>query len=77
MVNLDSVLKSRVIILPTKIHVTKALVFPVVMCRCKSWTTVKADCQRIDVFEPVLEETLESPLDSKEAKSVNPKGNQP
>ena len=77
MVNLDAVLKSKVIILPVKVHVTKAMVFPVVMCRCESWTTMKADCQRIDVFELVLQKTLESPLDSKETKSVNPKGNQP
>ena len=76
-VNLDTVLKSRVVILPTKVHIIKTVVFQVVMCRCKSWTTMKANCQRIDVFELVLEKTLESPLDSKKTKSVNPKGNQP
>ena len=51
MTNLDSILKSREIILPTKVHVVKAMVFPVVMYRCESWTVKKAECQRIDAFE--------------------------
>ena len=51
MTNLDSTLKSRDVTLPTKVHLVKAMVFPVVMCGCKSWTTRKAECQRIDVFE--------------------------
>ena len=51
MTNLDSVLKSKDITLPTKVHVVKAMVFPVVMCRCKNWTIKKAECQRIDAFE--------------------------
>ena len=51
MTNLDSVLKSRDIILPKKFHVVKAMVFPVVMYRCESWTIKKAVCQRTDVFE--------------------------
>ena len=51
MTNLDSVLKSRDITLPTKVHVVKAMVFPVVMYGCKSWTTKKAECRRIDAFE--------------------------
>ena len=51
MTNLDSILKSRDIILPTKIHLVKAMVFPVVMYGCESWTVKKAECQRIDVFE--------------------------
>ena len=51
MTNLDSVLKSKDITLPTKVHVVKAMVFPVVMCRCKNWTRKKAECQRIDAFE--------------------------
>ena len=51
MTNLDSILKSRVIILPTKVHLVKAMVFPVVMYGCKSWTIKKAECQRIDAFE--------------------------
>ena len=51
MTNLDSVLKSRNITLPTKVHLTKAMVFPVVMHECESWTIKKADCQRNDAFE--------------------------
>ena len=51
MANLDRILKSRDIILPTKVHLVKAMVFPVVMCGCESWTTKKAECQRIDAFE--------------------------
>ena len=51
MTNLDSMLKNRDITLPTKVHVVKAMVFPVVMYGCESWTTKKADCQRIDAFE--------------------------
>ena len=51
MTNLDSVLKSRDITLPTKTHIVKAMVFPVVIYRCKSWTIKKAKCQRIDTFE--------------------------
>jgi len=51
MTNLDSVLKSRDITLPTKVHIVKAMVFPVVMHRCKSWTLKKAEHQRIDTFE--------------------------
>ena len=51
MTNLDSILKSRDIILPTKIRLVKAMVFPVVMYGCESWTVKKAECQRIDVFE--------------------------
>ena len=51
MTNLDSVLKSRDIILPTKVHLVKAVVFPVVMYGCESWTTKKAECRRIDAFE--------------------------
>ena len=51
MTNLDSVLKSRDIIFPTKIHLFKAMVFPVVMYRCESWTIKKAEHQRTDAFE--------------------------
>ena len=51
MTNLDSILKSRDIILSTKIHLVKAMVFPVVMYGCESWTVKKAECQRIDAFE--------------------------
>ena len=51
MTNLDSILKSREITLPTKVHLVKAVVFPVVMCGCDSWTIRKAEHQRIDAFE--------------------------
>ena len=51
MTNLDSILKSRDIILPTKVHLVKAMVFPVVMYGCESWTVKKAGHQRIDAFE--------------------------
>ena len=51
MTNIDSIFKSRDITLPTKIHLVKAMVFPVVMYGCESWTVKKAECQRIDVFE--------------------------
>ena len=78
MTNLDSILKSRDITLPTKVHLVKAMVFPVVMYGCESWTIKKAECQGMDAFELwlVMEKTLESPLDCKEIKSINPKGNQ-
>ena len=68
MTNLDRKLKGRDIILPTKVHLVKAMVFLVVMYGCESWTIKKAECQRIDVFElcVVLEKTLESPLENKE-----------
>ena len=51
MINLESVSKSRVITLPTKVHIVKAMVFPVVMCGCESWTIKKTEQQRIDIFE--------------------------
>ena len=51
MINLDNILKSRDIILPTKVHLVKAMVFPVVMYGCESWTIKKAECRRIDAFE--------------------------
>ena len=51
MTNLDKVLKSRDITLPTKIHLVKAMIFPVVMYGCESWPIKKAECQRIDAFE--------------------------
>ena len=51
MTNLDSILKSRDITLPTKVHLVKAMVFPVVMYGCESWTIKKAECQRTDAFE--------------------------
>ena len=56
MTNLDSILKSKDITLPTKVHITRALVFPVVMYRCESWTIKKAECQRIDASNCVAGE---------------------
>ena len=77
MSNLDGISKSRDITLSTKVRLVKAMVFPVVIYGCESWTIQKAERRRIDAFELVLEKTLESPLDSQEIKPVNPKGNQP
>ena len=51
MTNVDSILKNRDITLPTKVHLVKPMVFPVVMYGCESWTVKKAECQRIDAFE--------------------------
>ena len=77
MTNLDSTLKSRDITLPTKVHLVKAMVFPVVMYVCESWTVKKAGCQRIDAFELQCWRRLESPLDYKEIKPVHSEGDQP
>ena len=77
MTNLDSILKSRDITLPTKIHLVKAMVFPVVLYGCESWTIKKAERQRIDAFELwCWRKLFESPLDFKEIQPVHPKGNQ-
>ena len=77
MTNLDSILKSREITLSTKVHLVKAMVFPVVMYRCESWTIKKAECQRIDAFELwCWGKTIESSLDCKEIQPVHPKGGQ-
>ena len=77
MTNLDSILKSRDITLPTKVHLVKAIVFLTVMHRSDSWTIKKADCWRVDTFELWCWRRLLSPLDCKEIQPVNPKGNQP
>ena len=86
MTSLDSMLKSRNITLLAKVRLVKAMVFPVVMYVCESWTIKKAERQRIDATKLMkaretllncgVEKTLESPLDCKEIKPVNPKGNQ-
>ena len=77
MTNLDSILKSRDITLPAKIHLVKAMVYPVVMYRCESWTVKKAEHRRIDAFELwCWNKTLESPLDCKESQPVHPKVDQ-
>ena len=77
MTNLDSTFKSRDITLPTKVHLVKAMVFPVVMYGCESWTVKKDDCWRINAFQLLLEKTLESPLDCKEIQPVRSEGDQP
>ena len=86
MTNPDSIFKSRDITLPTKVRLVKAMVFPVVMYGCESWTVKKAEHRRIDAFELLmlsteelillLEKTLESPLDCKEIQPIHPKGDQ-
>ena len=77
MTNLDSILKSRDITLPTKVHLVKAMVFPVDMYGCESWTIKKAECRRTDALGTVmLEKSLESPLDCKESQPVHPNGAQ-
>ena len=75
MTNLDSILKSSDITLPTKVHLVTAMVFPVVMYGCESWTIKKAERLRTDAFE-LVEKTLRSPLDCKEIQPVHPKGDQ-
>ena len=74
MTNLDSILKSRDIILPTKVHPVKAMVLSVVMYGCESWTIKKAEHRRIDAFELWCWRTLESPLDSKRSNQSIVKG---
>ena len=77
MTNLDSIFKSRDITLSTKVHLVKAMVFPVDMYGCESWTIKTAEHQRIDAFELWCWRTLwRVPLDSQEIQSVHPKGNQ-
>ena len=76
MTNLDSIFKSRDITLPTKVHLVKTIVFPVVMYGCKSWT-IKNWAQKNWCFRTVvLEKTLETPLDCKKIQPVHPKGDQ-
>ena len=80
MTNLDNILKVRDITLLTKVHAVKAMVFPIVMYGCESWTIrLSAELWGSDwcLQTVVLEKTLESPLYSKEIKPINPKGNQP
>ena len=72
----DSILKSRDITLLTKVRLVKAMVFPVVMYGCESWTVKKAELQRLDAFELWCWRTLESPLDCKEIQPAHPKGDQ-
>ena len=79
MTNLGSILKSRDITLLTKVHIFKAMVFPVVMYGCESWTIKKAEHQKTDAFELWCRRRLSrilNSLDCKDIESVNPKGNQ-
>ena len=76
MTKLDSILKSRDITLPTKVHLVKAMVFPVVMYGCESWTIKKAECRRIDACELWCWRRLESPLHCKEIQPDHPQGYQ-
>ena len=72
----NSILKSRDITLPTKVCQVKAIDFPVVRCGCESWTIKKAEHLTTDAFKPWYWNSLESPVDGKEIKPVNPKRNQ-
>ena len=76
MTNLDNILKSRAITLPTKVNLVKAIVFPEIMCGCESCTIKKSERRRIDAFELWCWRRLWSPLDCKEIKLVHPKGDQ-
>ena len=76
MINLDSILKSRDITLPTKVCLVKAMLFPVVIYGCESWTIKKPESRRIDTLE-LWCWRLERPLDCKEIQPVHPKGDQP
>ena len=73
MTNLQRILKSRDITLPIKIHLVKAMVFPVIMYRCESWTIKKAECQRIEVFELWFWRRF---LGQQGDPTIHPKGNQ-
>ena len=78
MTNLDSIFKSRDITLPTKVLLVKAMVFPMVVYGCESWTVKKAEHRRIDALcTVVLEKPLEGPLDCKEIQPVRSEGDQP
>ena len=78
MTNLDSILKNRGLTLLTKVHIVKAMVFPVVMYRCEGGTIKNAESQRIDAFKLwCWRRLVRVSLDYKEIKPVNPKGNQP
>ena len=77
MTNLDSILKNRDISLPTKVHLVKAMVFPVVMYGCESWTVKKAECQRIDAFKLwCWERLLRVPWTTRRSNQSHPKGDQ-
>ena len=75
MTNLGSALKNRDIILPTKVHILKSMVFPVVMCGCESWTKKKIEHQRTDAFELWCWRRLLRIPSTERIKPVKPKGN--
>ena len=76
-INLDGILKNRAITLSTKVCLVKAMIFPVVMYGCESWTIKKAEHRRIDAFKLwCWRRLLKSPLDYKEIQPVHPKGDQ-
>ena len=78
MANLDSILKSRHITLPTKVPLVKAMVFPIVMCGCESWTIKKSESWRIDALELwCWRRLLRVPWTARRSTLINPKGNQP
>ena len=77
MTNLESIFKSGDITLPRKVRLVKAMVFPVVMCGCESWTIKKAELKNWCFWTVVLEKTLESPLDCKEIQPIQSEGDQP
>ena len=77
MTNLDSILKSRDIKSKVNVHLVKAMIFPVVMYGCESWTVKKAECRRIDAFELWCWRRLLSPSDCKEIQQVRSEGHQP
>ena len=74
--NIKKKKKTKIIILPSKVHLLKETDFPVVMYGCESWTVKKAEHQRIDAFQLRCWKRLESPLDCMAIKPMNPKGNQ-
>ena len=76
MTNLDSILKNRDITLSTKVHLVQAMVFPVVMYGCESWTVKKLSAEELMLLTVVLKKTLESPLDYKEIQPVHSRGDQ-
>ena len=76
MTNLHSIFKSRDVTWPTSVHLVKAMVFPVVMYGCESWTEKKAERRRIDAFELWCWRRFESPFDCKETQSVHSEGDQ-
>ena len=76
MTNLDSILKTRDITLPTKVHLVKATIFPLVMYGCESWTVKNLSTEELMLLNCDVGEALERLLDYKEVQPVNPKGNQ-